>query len=181
VTSALLLATIAITADFEGGSTGPVKQVNAAHFRIGVKGERDQAGRNRQATWYYFRVDGAQPGQPVAIDMVDLPGEYNFRPNNGAITGATPPVISYDAKNWAHVHSVEYDKAEPKLRLNITPERSRFWVAHTPPYTNTDLEQLRRDALAGGAREQIIGKSVGGRDLLLWTIGKGSTTIWLMF
>lgn len=172
----LVVAAIAITTAFDGGSAGPVTQVSDSHVRVGVKGDKDQNGRNRQASWYYFQVDGAGR-EPVIIDMVDLPGEYNFKPNRGAITDATPPLISYDRKTWTHLTGVEYDRQEPKLRLKIAPKAGRFWIAHTPPYTNEHLQALRKSI----PREQVIGKSVGGRDLYLWTIGDGPKTVWLMF
>jgi hypothetical protein len=138
----LLLAAITIHTDFEGGSAGRIEPVSATHFRVGVQGESDQNKRNRQGSWYYFRVDGAGR-EPMTIDMVDLAGEYNFQKNLGAITGDTPPVISYDRKSWIHLTGVEYDKSEPRLRLKITPKASRFWVAHTPPYTSENLNALR--------------------------------------
>ncbi len=109
-----------VSTDFEGGSLGRIQKVTETHFRLGAKGEKDQDGRNRQANWYYFRVDGA-PQQDVTLDIVDLPGEYNYKPNQGAITRDTPPVISYDGKLWRHIQTFEYDPAEPKLRLHVRP------------------------------------------------------------
>ncbi|MGH9658205.1 MAG: M14-type cytosolic carboxypeptidase, partial [Bryobacteraceae bacterium] len=96
---ALLAAAIAteIRADFEGGSMARASRAGDAHWRIEVKGESDQDGRNRQASWYYFRVDGA-PRAEMIFDITGLPGEYNYRPNRGAITADTPPVVSYDGK-----------------------------------------------------------------------------------
>jgi hypothetical protein len=173
----LLIAAITISTAFEGGSAGPVTAVSDNHLRIGVKGEKDQNGRNRQATWYYFEASNATPGKPLVIDMVDLPGEYNFKPNRGAITDATPPLISYDRRSWVHLTGVEYDKEEPRLRLHIVPKAGRFWIAHTPPYTDEHLQALRRHI----RNEQVIGKSAGGRDLYLWTVGSGPKTVWLMF
>lgn len=175
----LLLAAITIRTDFEGGSAPRIEKVDETHFRVGVNGETDQNKRNRQASWYYFRVEGAG-SSPVTLDIVDLPGEYNFKPNRGAITGDTPPVISYDGKSWAHVTDFEYDKDEPRLRLRIQPRGPVFRIAHTPPYTNDQLAELRK-AVRKSGREQIIGKSAGGRDLYLWTLGSGPKTVWLMF
>ena len=83
----LLVATI--HTDFEGGSLGRIERVSDTHYRLGAKGEKDQDGRNRQANWYYFRVDGA-PKKEMTLDIVDLPGEYNYKPNRGAITKDTP-------------------------------------------------------------------------------------------
>ncbi|MCX6627222.1 MAG: M14-type cytosolic carboxypeptidase [Candidatus Solibacter sp.] len=168
---------------FDGGSLDRVEKVAPDHFRVFVKGQSDQDSRNRQASWYFFRVDGA-PRTALTFDILGLPGEYNYQPNRGAITRDTPPVVSYDGRNWKHVDDFEFDDAEPRLRLRIRPRHARFWVAHTPPYTSADLENLRKAVLRHPeAREQRIGKSVEGRDLLLWTIGKAEAriTVWLMF
>jgi len=184
----LLLAVLlspAIHTDFEGGSLGKIEKVSDVHFRLAVKGESDQDGRNRQANWYYFRVDGAS-SQPLTLDIVNLPGEYNYQPNRGAITKDTPPVISYDGVHWEHIKTFEYDPDEPKLILHIQPSGKRFWIAHCPPYTNATLGKLRDEIRTNADfHEESIGKTVGGRDLVLWTITHGSTegkrTIWLMF
>src|ERR1700683_2249608 len=98
--AALLLP--GIHTDFEGGCLGKIERVSETHFRLAAKGESDQDGRNRQANWYYFRVDEA-PLKPLTFDIVNLPGEYNYVPNKGAITKDTPPVISYDGVHWEHV------------------------------------------------------------------------------
>jgi hypothetical protein len=187
MTAVLLFALLAVTinTNFEGGSLGRIEKVSDAHFRLGAQGEKDSEGRNRQASWYYFRVDGAGKGEMI-FDIVDLPGEYNYKPNRGAITKDTPPVISYDGRTWTHVSTFEYDPDEPKLRLRITPTASRFWIAHTPPYTNENLVRLRNAvAKRPDFHEEKIGKTVNGRDLLLWTISSrtksAKKTVWLMF
>jgi Zinc carboxypeptidase/Cytosolic carboxypeptidase N-terminal domain len=185
LSAALLVATITIHTDFEGGSLGNIEKVSETHFRLAVKGESDQDHRNRQANWYYFRVDNAS-SELITLDIVNLPGEYNYQPNRGAITKDTPPVISYDCVHWKHVTTFEYDATEPKLRLSIKPSGSRFWIAHCPPYTNQNLakllDEIRHDP---DFQERIIGKTAEGRDLRLWTITHGESktkpTIWLMF
>lgn len=176
---ASLHAAVEISTNFEGGSLGRIDKVSDRHFRLGAKGEKDQDGRNRQANWYYFRVDGAAPSQELILDIVDLPGEYNYKPNQGAITKDTPPVISYDGKTWAHVTTFEYDEKEPKLRLKIAPEKARFSIAHVPPYTNENLQALRKLV----KNEELIGKTADKRDLYLWTFGRPDApkTVWLMF
>ncbi|HEY3458304.1 MAG TPA: M14-type cytosolic carboxypeptidase [Bryobacteraceae bacterium] len=183
--ASLLLSAVTIHTDFEGGCLGQIQKVSDSHFRLAVKGESDQDHRNRQANWYYFRVDGAS-SQPLTLDMVNLPGEYNYKPNRGAVTKDTPPVISYDGVHWEHLKTFEYDPKEPKLTLHIRPRKATFWVAHCAPYTNQTLAKLRREIHnSPDFHEQKIGKTVGGRDLLLWTIthgdNKSKKTIWLMF
>lgn len=181
----LLLAAATIHTDFEGGCLGRIEKVSETHFRLAVKGESDQDGRNRQANWYYFRVDGAS-SQPLTLDIVNLPGEYNYKPNRGAITKDTPPVISYDGVHWTHIKSYQYDAAGPKLRLVIQPRSAQFWIAHVPPYTNQNLAKLRAEIERNPSfHEEVIGKTVDGRNLQLWTIteggAKGKPTIWLLF
>jgi hypothetical protein len=181
-----LLAATTIHTDFEGGCLGRIEKISDTHFRLGAKGEKDQEGRNRQANWYYFRVDGP-PKKEILLDIIDLPGEYNYQPNRGAITKDTPPLISYDQRTWKHVETFEYDADEPKLRLRITPSAARFWIAHVPPYTGENLARLREDVSRHpDFHEQVIGKTAGGRNLVLWTITSANSaaakkTVWLMF
>lgn len=182
----LLLAAAAIHTDFEGGSLGKIQRISPQHFRCGLKGEVDQDGRNRQANWYYFRLDQAG-GRETTIDLVDLAGEYNYRPNKGAVTRDTPPVYSYDQKHWTHFEDIEYDAETPKLRLKFTPRSSRMWIAHVPPYTNRDLALLLKEfALHPHLQRAVIGKTIQGRDLLQLTVTNPAVTeaskkvVWLM-
>lgn len=171
---------IAVTWNFEGGSAGRVETAGPAHVRVGVAGEKDQDGRNRQANWYFFRVDGVVAGKPVTVDLIDLPGEYNYKPNRGAVDANTPSVWSEDGKTWRHVDDYQYDAAEPRMRLRLVPRGSSFWVAHTPPYTNSTLDQLWMD-VQGTVKRDSIGKTPEGRDIWLWSVGEGPRTVWLMF
>jgi hypothetical protein len=168
-----------ITWQFDGGSLGRVERVAENHWRAHLAGESDQDRRNRQANWYYFQIDTA-PNRPIVIDLVSLPGEYNYKPNRGAVTADTPPVISFDNKTWAHIETFEYDAAEPRMRLKITPKTKRFWIAHVPPYTGVHLASLRKWA-GDRLREEIVGKSVDKRPIPLWTIGDGPKVAWLFF
>src|SRR5579859_7803842 len=93
---------ISIDWSFEGGSLAKAEQTGAASFRCHVNGQVDQDGRNRQASWYYFRVDHAK-GRQLTFAMVDLNGEYNYQPTVGAITKDTLPFYSSDGTNWTPV------------------------------------------------------------------------------
>ena len=116
---------ISVHSDFEGGALGKIERVSETHFRCGVKGESDQDGRNRQANWYYFRVDGGK-GQSLMIDLIDLPGEYNYRPNRGAVTSYTLPWYSEDNQHWRQIETAEYQADTPLLRIRLTPRKSRL-------------------------------------------------------
>jgi hypothetical protein len=81
---------VSVTADFEGGSVGKVEQVSATQFRCGVAGQADQENRNRQASWYFFRLDGAK-GKEITFTLTDLRGEYNYKAASACAT-THPPV-----------------------------------------------------------------------------------------
>ncbi|MGQ9919673.1 MAG: M14-type cytosolic carboxypeptidase, partial [Bryobacteraceae bacterium] len=143
---AMAPAAVSVHAGFESGSIGRVEHIAPFHIRCAVKGEVDQDKRNRQASWYYFAVKGAA-GREITVDLIDLPGEYNYRPGNLAINGATRPFISYDRRTWTALPdaAVDWDNTVPRLRLRFTPSRSPVWIAHVPPYTTRHLARLLQD------------------------------------
>jgi hypothetical protein len=173
----LLLAAITFHADFEGGSLGKVDVVSPGQYRCHVLGEVDQDGRNRQASWYFFRIDGAN-GQALTLELVDLPGEYNYKPNQGAIIAGTRPWVSEDGKAWRVLESAEFDAEAPLWRLRLTPAADSIWVAHQPPHTTQDLGRLLRTS---GLEWKSVGRTPGGRDIPLVTIGSGPRVVWLLF
>jgi zinc carboxypeptidase/carboxypeptidase M14-like protein len=183
------VAELKVVSDFEAGSIGECRTVGENHLECGVKGETDQDGRNRQASWYYFRLEGGA-GSEVTIDLVDLAGEYNYKPNKGSISDKTPPWVSTDRKEWTSVapETLEYDPEQPRLRIRLTPEQDPVWIAHVPPYTTEHLDRLMEFAEGSKYMEkEVIGKTVGGRDLLLLTFTQSSRSpeqkkvVWLMF
>jgi hypothetical protein len=165
---------------FDGARLERVERVAPAHFRCHLRGDVDQDRRNRQANWYYFRVDGAK-GQTLTIDLTGLPGEYNYRPNRGAVTKDTVPVWSEDNIHWTHFESTEFDAAEPRLRLKLEARSDRVWIAHVPPYTDRHLERLLQDA------RRTPHLKVEPGSMPLWTITDKSVpdaskkVVWLMF
>ena len=185
----LLLARIAVTTDFEGGNVGKVEHVSPTHLRCAVAGQADQDGRNRQADWYYFRLDHL-PKQPITLDLVNLGGEYNYQSPAYSVTAGTRPVYSYDGVRWQHFpdNEVSWEPREPHLTLRFLPKKSRIWIAHVPPYTNTDLATLLKGFRNSPWLEQhSVGKTLEGRDMPLLTITNptipeaGKKVLWLMF
>src|SRR3954447_10865636 len=116
--SYLFLAAISVSSNFEGGCIGKTEMVSPTHLRCAVMGQSDQEHRNRQADWYYFRLDNL-PRTAVTIDLVDLAGEYNYRSPAYSVTEGTRPVYSYDGVNWRHFSDdqVKWDAKEPHLTV----------------------------------------------------------------
>jgi hypothetical protein len=180
---ALTTFAISISTQFEAGSASPVERVSETHFRVGVAGEADQDKRNRQASWYYFRIDGAK-GRTVTIELTNLLGEYNYQSGVHAVTRNTRPVWSEDNRSWEHLEKVEWDDTKKELRFQVTPRTDRLWVAHVPPYTTehlkTLLADLRRET---SVRVESVGKTVQGREIPLVTLNDragGRPVIWIM-
>jgi len=141
---------------------GACEAGGSPRFRLGVKGEKDRDGRNRQANRYYFRVDGG-PRREMTFDLVDLPGEYNYQPNRGAVTGDTQPVVSFDGIAWKHVDRFEYDASGPALRVRVMPEAAQFWGAHASIHQSEPGAPARRSGAAsrfpGGSDRANAGRT----------------------
>ena len=183
------LAAIAVSSNFEGASVGKIETVSPTHLRCAVVGQSDREHRNRQADWYYFRLDHL-PRTPVTIDLVDLAGEYNYRAPAYSVTQGTRPVFSYDQVNWQHFRDdqVNWDAKEPHLTLTFTAESDHIWIAHVPPYTNKDLAALLDEFKRSTFLERrSVGRTVDGREMPLLTITNpkapetNKKVIWLMF
>jgi hypothetical protein len=91
-----------IVADFEGAHVGTVSQISENHFSCALAGQADQDGRNRQVSWYYFRLDNAR-GRQVTITFTGLRGEYNYKPGGISINDEMAPMISEDGHRWQHL------------------------------------------------------------------------------
>jgi hypothetical protein len=175
---------ISISGDFEGGSIGSVTRVGENHYECRVPGQADQDGRNRQVTWYAFRLDGAK-GREVTITLTDLAGEYDYKPGAIGITGDAPPLVSVDGRVWRHLPSMNFDREKAACTFKVTPEADRIWIAHIEPYPVSRLEDFLGSVRGHpDLREETIGKSVEGRILRLLTISAPGPAdrpaVWLM-
>jgi hypothetical protein len=171
--------------NFPGASLGTIEALAGDRFRLHVAGQTDERGHNRQATWYYFRMDRVR-GRDLVLTLTDLVGEYNDRPGAVAMNADTVPVFSSDGKRWQHVPAMEWDDRAKEATLRLRPETDSLWVAHIPPYVPEDLERLLADVdRSPHARIEVIGKSVQGRDLRMVTVtdaavpDRGKLGLWI--
>lgn len=177
-----------ISTDFEGGNIGTIGKVSDTHWVCAVAGEADSKNRNRQASWYYFKIDNAED-QELVIDLTNLTGEYNYKYGVRPISSENQPAISYDQENWAYLSEdqITYDENCGVLTMTFTPKKKQVWVAHIPPYTNSSLDRLLslyedHPMLTTGS----IGETPKNRDMTILTItndeilNSKKNVIWLM-
>jgi hypothetical protein len=163
-------APIRFNTHFEGGSLGRIEPVGDAAFRCRVKGQQDEHGRNRQASWYYFRVDGAR-GREITLTLTDFVGEYNGRPGACPMGPDIRPVCSDDDEHWRPIADVRWDDRAKEATLRLRPGGDSVWIAHQPPYTPRRLARLLEQVdRCADARIEVIGKTAQGRDLHLVTV-----------
>lgn len=160
---------ITFNTNFEGGSLGKVEVLGDTRFRCHVEGQQDARGRNRQATWFFFRIDNAR-GHELELTLTDFVGEYNGRPATPAFAEMAP-VFSYDGEQWTHFATAAWDDAAKEITVRFSPERDSIFIAHIAPYTHSRLLALlaeidRRDC----ALIEVFGNSALGRDLHLVTV-----------
>lgn len=171
--------------NFEGGSLGRIERIGPDAYRCHVRGQQDQSGRNRQASWYFFRIDGAS-GRELTLILTDLIGEYNGRPGAVPMGPEIRPVISDDGERWTPIADTCWDDRTKEATLRIRPARDIVWIAHQPPYTPSRLARLLEEIdRRAQARVEVIGKSARGRDLHLVTVtdpafdDRGKAVVWL--
>ncbi|MFO0809171.1 MAG: M14-type cytosolic carboxypeptidase [Gemmataceae bacterium] len=177
---------VTFNTNFEGGSLGRVEAVGPNHYRCAVAGQQDQRGRNRQANWYFFRIDHAR-GRDLTLTLHDFVGEYNDKPGAVAMTADTVPVFSDDGEAWRHFPAMDWDAKTKEATLHVRPAGDSLWVAHIQPYAPRHLARLLTDVeRSPHVFVEVIGKSAGGRDLHEVTVTDpatpevGKKTVWLM-
>jgi hypothetical protein len=161
---------IRFNTNFEGGSLGKIERLGDSAYRCFVKGQQNEEGRNRQANWYFFRMEGVKDRE-VAITLTDFLGEYNYKPGACPMGPDILPVWSVDAENWRPVPSMTWDDRAKEATIRFRSDVDTVWVAHQPPYTHRRLTRLLEELDRSDAvRVEVIGRTARGRDLHLVTI-----------
>ncbi len=170
---------------FESASLGKIEKLSETEFRLHVKGQQDSRGRNRQATWFYFRMDEVA-GRELTLHFTSFKGEYNDKPAPAPAGAWYRPVFSEDGVHWQHFPATTWDVDKDELTLTVKPRGNTVWLAHIQPYPYARaLELIAEVTRLPYARAEVIGQSVLGRDLHLVTVTNfakpdaGKKIIWM--
>jgi hypothetical protein len=105
---------------FPGAALGRIEQLGTTEYRLHVPGQQDARGRNRQATWYAFRIDDPA-GRALTLRLTSFKGEYNDRPARSPAGAWLRPVFSDDGETWRHVDTAEWDETADELTFILPP------------------------------------------------------------
>ena len=184
-TSTATVPPVRFNTAFESGSLGKIEKLGETEFRLHLKGQQDARGRNRQATWFLFRMDDVG-SRELTLHLASWKGEYNDRPARSPTGAWFRPVFSEDGTSWQHASEATWDEGRDEITLTLRPRGNTVWVAHVPPYSSDRLEALLGEvARSSHARVEVIGKSVQGRSLHQVTVTNlarpdaGKKVIWM--
>lgn len=170
---------------FESASLGKIEKLSETEFRLHVKGQQDSRGRNRQATWFFFRMDDVA-GRELTLHFTSFKGEYNDKPAAAPAGAWYRPVFSEDGEHWQHFPAATWEVDKDELTLTVKPRGNTVWLAHIQPYPYARARELIAEVTRlPHARAEVIGQSVLGRDLHLVTVTNfakpdaGKKIIWM--
>jgi hypothetical protein len=166
--------TVPVTFDksFEAASLGTIEKLGESEFRLHIEGQYDERGRNRQASWCYFRMDNVA-GRDLVLTFTDYIGEYDDKPGAVPFGPNVRPVWSDDNEHWQHFTEEEqtWDNVKKEATLRFHPKANRIWIAHQAPYSHTKLLRLLDEiGRSPSARVEVIGRTSLGRDLHMVTV-----------
>jgi murein tripeptide amidase MpaA len=158
--------TLEIDADFHGGNI-VVQNVSDAAADLTIR--RDANGPWFQ--WFSFRVCGGA-GRALTLRII----------NAGAASYALGwegyrACVSADGETWTRADTAFTDGVLEVRHRCVTDD---LQVAYFPPYDDKRHAALLARARAGGARTEVLGRSVDGRPIDRLTLGSGRRQVWLL-
>jgi hypothetical protein len=162
---------IRFNSHFPGGSLGKILALEKPDsFRCFIPGQYNEAGRNRQTSWFFFRIENVKD-RDVTLIMTDYIGEYNLRLGAVPMKASIQPVCSEDGKTWKHIDTMIWDNEKKEAILRLHPKTDTLWIAHVPPYTHSRIFDFVREMdTSPYVRVEVFGETVQKRPLHLLTI-----------
>lgn len=156
---------LTVAQDFPGGSA-EVLSIDSQANSIVVR-PRLQFDRGWPC-WWYFRIDGAVPEQPVTVTV-----QANLQPfregQSLSPSWALPrrAAVSHDNQAWTHTPPGEC--SPDSVTYRFAAPAATFWLAWGPPFQSAQVEALLAsvaDTVAGAARFELArsreGRAVNG-------------------
>lgn len=178
---------IRFNSNFPGAAIGKIEYLGPDRYRCYVDGQYNQYGRNRQPTWFYFRMDGVK-GRTIHLTLTNFLGEYNNRPyKNGALGIRDLACGSSDNINWSKITNSRWNTETNELEISVSPESDQYWIAYIPPYVSIDHNRFLAEAdRSDRVLIETYGKGLAGSDLKMLTVtdfsipNKNKKQIWIV-
>ena len=161
-----------VSAAIPNGSIDVVAADDPSDVRLKL---RVDAGDSPFLYYFHFRVAGAR-GTPCRFSLLNAAEVLKTRlASHANLEGRwsnTGVMASYDRRDWFRVPLTERDGV---VSWSHTPERDHVYFAMWPPYSaERRLDLLGELQMSSRVRLEVLGRSVGGRDMDLVTIGEAA-------
>ncbi len=165
----VVAAELQVSTDFPGGSAKLVA-IDSAAGRIVIE-PAAHADRGWPC-WWYFRVDGAEPGQKLTLEITA--SSVPYRPEARlAANWSLPqqPMISSDDVHWQKIAPGVI--GEQGGSYEVTAPSERFWLAWGPPFLPVHGERLLAEIAEQlpAAERFELARTRGGRPVEAIRIG----------
>jgi len=157
-----------ISSAFDSGNIEVLDASDPTDITLAIR--PDAGGDHLQ--WFHFRVSGVR-GVPLRMRITNAEAASYPTAWDGYRTAT-----SYDRETWFRCDTAYVDK---ELVIEHTPEHDTVHFAYFAPYSRERHLDLIADAqVVDGARVEVLGQTVDGRDLELITVGDGPLALWLI-
>ncbi|ESQ92886.1 M14 family metallopeptidase [Asticcacaulis benevestitus] len=157
---------ISITSHFDGGNI-EVLNGEGASWDLAIRPDNG----SHYYQWFHFRVDGAA-GVPLELRLTNAGGS--------AYTGGWENYrarVSSDHADWLQTETAYADGV---LTIRHTPPTDTVWFAYFAPFQSERHRAFVAEIAAKeGVSHTVLGHTLDGRDLDLFTLGTGMKRVWL--
>lgn len=158
---------ISIHSDFDGGNIEVVQDHGGGRFDLSIRPDH----QSHYYQWFYFRVDGAA-GSDLELRLTNAGGS--------AYTGGWTGYRARVSADKAHWTLADTDYADGVLTIRHKAASGSLWVAYFAPYDSDRHRALvERVKTLPGVGHRVLGQTLDGRDLDLFTLGEGPRPVWL--
>ncbi len=154
---------IKISADFENGTVGKVKEIDDNEFYMYA---RDRDKHRSSFMWFHFMLTGCKDRETVF--------HVNATPFSALKTGGNglrSPVASYDGDTWFGIDDKSWNADGDVLRFKHFFTNNSAFVASFFPFTASHITRFIEHHRANPCfKTTVIGKTQQGRDIRMYVI-----------